>query len=190
MKTAENWIPDEQLPPSAGLRVIYKNNPDHGLSEDEIQDRNEFIRCYLFKDFELLMIIPKQDTTDDSFITDCGILDAEYCAFNTHDFQKQMRPFNMEGYKMKKIMERVKDMAIMHSCASEPKNQQLVFERFISFMDFEFVNQVEELAKQLHTDISYTEQLKIRREIDAFSRKIGKCKKVWERYAPAENWDL
>jgi hypothetical protein len=189
MKTAENWIPDEQLPPSAGLKVVCKNSQDFGLSQDEIQDRNEFIRCYLLKDFELLMIIPKQDTTNDFFITDCGVFDAKYSAFNTNDFQKQMRPFNVEGYKMKTIMERVKDLAIMHSCTSEPKNQQLVFERFISFMNFEFINQVEELAKQLHTDLSCTEQIKIRSEIEALSRKIGRCKRVWERYAPAENWD-
>ena len=68
MNYPENWIPTEQLLPSAGLKVICKTDPDHGLSEDEIQDRNEYIRCYLLKDFELLMMIPKQDTEDDFFI--------------------------------------------------------------------------------------------------------------------------
>ena len=189
MNYPENWIPEEQLPPSAGLKVICKTDPDHGLSEDEIQDRNEYIRCYLLKDFELLMMIPKQDTEDDFFIPDCNVFNAEYSAFNTHDFQKQMRPFNMQGYAMKQIMEQVKDLAIMHSCISHPDNRQLVFERFVSLMDFEFINEVEELARQLHTDISYTEQAQIKRKITTLSRKIQKCKRIWERYAPPENWD-
>jgi hypothetical protein len=189
MNNAENWIPTEQLPPSAGLKVICKNSPDHELTEDEIQDRNEYIRCYLLKDFELLMMIPKQDTKDDFFIYDCDVFSRHYSAFNTHDFQKQMRPFNMQAYVMKKIMERVKDLAIMHSCIRQPENRQLVYERFISLMNFEFLNEVEELARQLHTDISYTEQAQIKRKITSLSCKIQKCKRIWERYAPAENWD-
>ena len=190
MNYPENRIPTEQLPPSAGLKVICKTDPDHGLSEDEIQDRNEYIRCYLLKDFEALMMIPKQDTEDDFFIPDCDVFDAEYSAFNTHDFQKQIRPFNLQGYVMKKIIERVKDLAIMHSCISQPENRQLVFKRFVGFMDFEFVNEVEELARRLHTDLTHTEQAQIWRQIDTLSRKIHKCKKIWERYAPPENWDL
>ena len=189
MNNAENWVPEEQLPPSAGLKAICKTDPNHGLSEDEIQDRNEYIRCYLLKDFEHLMIIPKQNTEDDFFIHDCDVFSPQYSAFNTHDFQKQMRPFNMQGYVMKQIMERVKDLAIMHSCIGEPENRQLVFDRFISFMAFEFVNEVEALARRLHTDITATEQAEIRRKITSLSRKIQKCKRIWERYAPAENWD-
>jgi hypothetical protein len=185
----ENRIPKEQLPPRAGHKAVCNQDPNQGLSEDEIQDRNEFIRCHLLKDFEALMTIPKQDTEDDFFIPDCDVNDAEYSAFNTHDFQKQMRPFNMQGYLMKKIMERVKDLAIMHSCVSQPENRQSVFERFVGFMDFEFINEVEVLARQLHTDITNTEQAQIRRKIEALSGKIRKCKRIWERYAPPENWD-
>jgi hypothetical protein len=189
MNYPENWIPDEELPVRAGLVAIQKNDPNYGLTEDEIQDRIEFIRCYLLKDFALLMMIPKQTHENDFFIHDCDVFDAEYSAFNTHDFQKQMRPFNMQGYAMKKIMERVKDLAIMHSCITQPEIRQLVFERFLSFMAFEFINEVEELARQLHTDISYTEQAQIKRKISTLSRKINKCKRIWERYAPPENWD-
>ena len=189
MKYAENCVPEEEMPVRAGLVAIRKSDPNYGLAQDEIQARNEYIRCYLLKDFELLMIIPKQATEDDFFIHDCDVFSQQYSAFNTHDFQCQMRPFNMQGYVMKKIMERVKDLAIMHSCISQPENRQLVFEQFLSFMSFEFVDEVEEFARQLHTDISYTKQAQIKRKITTLSRKIQKCKRIWERYAPAENWD-
>jgi hypothetical protein len=189
MNYTENWVPKEDMPVRAGLKVIYRTHPDYGLSEDEIQDRNEYIRCYLLKDFEVLMLIPKQDTDDDFFIHDCDVFSQQFSAFNTHDFQKQMRPFNMQGYILKQIMERVKDLSIMHSCIRQPENRQLVFKRFVSLMACEFVDEVEELARQLHTDISYPEQAQIKRKITTLSRKIQKCMRIWERYAPVENWD-
>jgi hypothetical protein len=47
MRYTENWIPEEELPTCSGLVVVHKKDPNHGLSDDEIQDRLEFIRCYL-----------------------------------------------------------------------------------------------------------------------------------------------
>jgi hypothetical protein len=70
--TEDSWIDQEELPVRAGLKVIRKNDPDYGLSEDEVMDRNEFIRYYLLQEFELLLMIPKKDGEDDLFITDCG----------------------------------------------------------------------------------------------------------------------
>ena len=43
--TVDNWIAEEELPVRANLKVIRRNDPDYGLTEEEIQDRNEFIRC-------------------------------------------------------------------------------------------------------------------------------------------------
>jgi hypothetical protein len=84
----DSWIVDEELPVRANLKVVKRNDPDNGLSEDEIMDRNEFIRCYLLQDLDMLMTIPKQDTEDDFFIHDCDVTDSEYSAFNTHDYHE------------------------------------------------------------------------------------------------------
>ena len=65
MKQINNWIPEEELPARAGLKVIRKNHPDYGLCADEIADRNEFIRCHLLREFELLLMIPIQDNEGD-----------------------------------------------------------------------------------------------------------------------------
>lgn len=59
MYKSDSWIPEEEMPARAGLKVIRKNHPDFGLTEDEIQDRNEFIRCYLMSEFESLLMIPR-----------------------------------------------------------------------------------------------------------------------------------
>ena len=86
MRYTGNWIPEEELPTRSGLVVVRKNDPNHGLSSDEIQDRMEFIRCYLMKDFEVLLMVPMAAPGEDFFIRDIQAQDSEYCAFNTHDF--------------------------------------------------------------------------------------------------------
>jgi len=187
--TVENWIAREELPVKANLKVIRRNDSDYGFTENEIQDRNEFIRCHLLSDFKLLAMIPKQDTEDDFFVFDCDVTDPDYSAFNTNDYQRTQRPFNKYAYAMKKIMERVKDLAIMHSSISQPENQQLVYKRFKSFMALKFIDELEELARQLHIETSHTEQSQIRRKIAKLSREISRCMKIWTQYAPAENWD-
>ena len=115
---------DEQLPPAPTLKVVHKRDPDYGLTEDERQDRRECIRCYLRKEFELLTMIPKQDEENGFFIGDYSVDDDEYNAFNTMDFHRQLKPFNKYGYAMKKIMERVKSLAIDHSSISDESGTQ------------------------------------------------------------------
>ena len=66
MKTAEfsrevdRWIAEEELPVSAALKVIRLNDPDYGLTEDEIDERNEFIQWYLLQDYALLLSVPRE----------------------------------------------------------------------------------------------------------------------------------
>ena len=120
----ENYIPEEELPVKAGLKVMRTSDPDYGLSEDEVADRNEFIRCHLAREFELLMMIPSQAQEEENFfIPDYHASDDAYSAFNTHDFQRTLKPFDKHRYAMKKIMERVEEIAILHSVISRIKSK-------------------------------------------------------------------
>ena len=189
MDCKESYFPDEQLPPSPALKVIHINDPDFGQSDNEIQDRYEFIRCHLMCEFELLLMIPTQDINGDFFIADVDVYHDDYSAFNTYDFQKMRRGFNKFNYAMQKILERVKDLAIMYSCISQPENQQAVYNQFKSLMAFQFTDEVEELARKLHSDISNEERYRINRRIERLSHTIRRCKKVWEQFAPPDRWD-
>ena len=182
----DNRIAAEDLPEPASLKIIRRSHPNNGLSEDEIQDRHEFIQCYMLQEFELLMMIPKQAQGNDFFVSDCTVNEAEYSAFNTHDFQDTQRPFNKYAYAVKKTLERVKELAVMHSCISQPENRKLMFHRFKSFMAFKFIDRVEELARELHTDISYAIQAQIKREIAKLGRSIQQCTVIWEQHAAPE----
>jgi len=128
-RTVDASIAEEELPVRPRLKVIRKNDPDYRLSEHEIEDRNEFIRCYIFQAFELLLLIPKQAPEGDFCIVDVTVEAEEYSAFNTHIFQRQLRPFNRYHYAVRKILERVKDLAIMQSCIISPEGRQEAYRR-------------------------------------------------------------
>ena len=53
-----NWIDKEELPVRADLQVVKIKDPDYRMTQDEIEDRNEFIRCYILSGFEALLTIP------------------------------------------------------------------------------------------------------------------------------------
>ena len=183
------WIPEEELPVQPGLKVIRTRDPDYGLSEDEIQDRKEFIRCYLLRDYELLMMIPKQESDSDFFMADCSVAEEEYSAFNTHDFQKTQRPFNKYWYAMKMILERVKDLAILHSSCSDEEGRKEISTRYEALLDREFRDSVQRLAWWHSRAMDEERRLTLKDRIASLNRRLLDCKKLWERYAPPENWD-
>mgnify|MGYP003612005577 CR=1 FL=1 len=178
------YIPEEELPARVGLRVERKSDPDYGLSEDEIADRNEFIRCYLVREFELLMMLPGNEKGTDFFIPDCLVTDEAYSAFNTVDFQKIMKPFDKYGYAMKKIMERVKDLAILHSSISSEKGRQNIIRRFDSLIEFEFRELLFSYVDRFKATKTEEQKERLKRKIGDLNRRIIEAKTIWERYAP------
>jgi len=185
----DSWIAKQDLPEGAALKVVRRTDPNYGLTQDEIQDRYEFIRCCMLQEFESLMMIPKQTTDDDFFVVYCNVDDEEYSAFNTHDFQKQQRPFNKYHYAMKQIMERMKDLAIMHSCISSPEDRQDTYRRYEALVDREFRKQLVVLARQYRWWRDEKRRQWLKQKIAKLNRRILECKIIWERYAPPENWD-
>ena len=187
--TVDSWISEEDLPVRANLKVLRKNKHDYRLTEDEIQDRKEFIRCHLLSDFELLTMIPKQDTEDDFFIFDCDVTSPEYSAFNTHDYQRTQRLFNKYHYAMKKIMEQVKDLAIMHSCISDEEGRLATYRRYEALVDREFRHRLLTLADRHKGEADGEKRYWMKRKIAELTRRILECKRIWAQYAPPENWD-
>ena len=116
-------------------------------------------------------------------------MDGGYSAFNTVDFQNTMRPLNKYGYAMKKIMEHVRDLAIMHSCISHPEDRKEVHQKFKNYVARKFGFQLEEFAMQLHLVESAQKRYSLKQKIIQLEQKIRKCQKIWERYAPTDCWD-
>jgi len=188
-KSGDGWIVKDDLPVRANLKVIRRNDPDYGLTVDEIQDRNEFIRCYLLKESELLMMIPEQVEENGFFICDYGVQEPEYGAFNTMDFNRHLRPFDKYGYRIKKIMERVKDLAIMHSSITEKDRKSATYQRYEALVDREFRHQLLTLADRHKREVDEEKRYWMKSKIAELNRRIVECKRIWAQYAPPENWD-
>jgi len=180
------FIPEEELPVTAGIRIIRQNDPDYGLSDDEIADRNEFIRCHLAREFELLMLLPGNEDDTDFFIPDCHVTDESYSAFNTVDFQNTILPFDKYGYAMKKIMDRVKALAILHSSINREEGRQNIGRRFDSLIEFEFREPLFSHVDRFKAAKTDEQKERLKKKIGDLNRRILEAKKTWERFAPID----
>jgi hypothetical protein len=180
------WIDEEDLPAPAGLRIIRRSDPDYGLSEDEVIDRNEFIRCEFLKEHALLMQIPKQDEKDNFFIHDF-----EESAFNTIDFYRThpRKDFNKYGHRVKKILEQVEDLAIMHSSISFQEGRDNTAGRYEALVDSEFRDELLMLAAYYHRTVGEEAKRRLKRRVAELNRRILDCRKIWDQLAPPEKWE-
>jgi len=180
----ESSMTEMDLPVRAGIRVIRQNDPDYGLSDDEIADRNEFIRCYLARELELLMMIPTDTEENDFFISDFHVADEAFSAFNTVDFQRTQKPFDKYAYAMKKIMGRVKDLAILHSVINDEEGRENILERFNALVELEFRERLFRYVEQYKASQSDERKSSLKQKIGEMNRRILECKKIWEQFAP------
>jgi hypothetical protein len=178
------WIDREELPVSPVLKVEKRNDPWYEMSEEEVEDRKEFIRCYINKDFELLLFIPIQLGENDFWFSSHQEFMAS--AFNTWDFQRDRKPFNKYAYRIRKILDQVKELAILHSCISQPEGRANIQRRYESLVDNEFRDRLLFHAEKYKFTDDDERRFQIKRKIQELNRRILQCKMVWEKYSPRE----
>ena len=178
-----NWIDENELPVRADLQVVKINDPDYTMTQDEIEDRNEYIRCYILSGFEALLTIPVNKYESDFFIENW-----EESAFNTEDYYR-MYPntgFNRYSFRIKKILQEVEHLAILYSCISDNQGRQRTFNRYKTLVDKEFRNKALFLIGKYRITNDSEERLALREKISELNKRILQCKKIWEQYAPRD----
>ena len=177
-----NWIDENELPVRSDLKVVNINDPDYGMTQDEIDDRNEFIRCYILSGFEALFSIPLQKYENDFFVEEW-----HESAFNTEDYYR-LHPNRVYRYsfKMKDILKKVEHLAILYSCISDDKGRQRTFNRYKTLVDNEFRNKALFLSGRCRITNDSEKRLEIKEQISRLNKRIFQCKKIWEQYAPRD----
>jgi len=178
-----NWIDENELPVRADLQVVKINDPDYTMTQDEIEDRNEYIRCYILSGFEALLTIPVNKYESDFFIENW-----EESAFNTEDYYR-MYPntgFNRYSFRIKKILQEVEHLAILYSCISDNQGRQRTFNRYKTLVDNEFRNKALFLIGKYRITNDSEERLALKEKISELNKRILQCKKIWEQYAPRD----
>lgn len=183
-QTVNSWISEEEIPVSPALKVIRKTDPWYGMSEEEVEDAKEFIRCYMLKDLEIILQIPIQPRENDFWAP--SHQDFLQSAFNTWDFQKDRRPFNKYACRIRKILEQVKELAILHSSISQPEGRAKIQRRYENLVDNEFRGSLIRLVERHQKTRDEEQRYEIRKKAAELNRKILECRKIWERYA---NWE-
>lgn len=181
-------IPPEELPVGAGLRVIRKNDPDFGFSDDDISRRYEFIDWYLRQEHEALFLIPKpaNASSDDFFIPDVTPADAGYGAFQSMDYQRNRPSFDACGYALKKIFERAEDLAILHSVISSSERRADIRRRFEGVIELEFRSRIPGLVAGYRASCTPGRKQFLKRKIGSVNRSIIRCRMIWEQNSPPD----
>ena len=181
-QNVDRWTEERGQQRTLALRVIRKNDPWQNMSEEEIEDRREFIRCYINKEFELLLSIPIQPRENDFWFS--SYEEFQQSPFNTWDFQRDRKPFDKYGYRIKKVIERVKDLAILHSCISQPEGRENLQKRLKLIIENEFRSQILELVEKVNETEDREKKAAIIQKIVKLNCGIYQCKTVWEKYSP------
>jgi len=179
----DSWIVREDIPTRPGRKPIKTSDPDYGLSEEEIMNRNEFIRVYLMKAFEPLFLIPAKEPEDDFFTADYADY-LDFVEYQTSSSTRSWRSFKRYSYAVRKILERVADLAIMHSAISSLEGKINTMKRYERLIEREFgerLSRIVEWYKHTKDDVT---RYRLKRKIGELNRRILEARSIWERLAP------
>lgn len=115
------------------------------------------------------------------------VTDVAYNAFCKVDFQKTLKPFDKYGYAMEKIMERVKNLAILHSAISHQEGRENTIKRFQALVEVQFRENLLRHIDQYQASQNQEQKERLKKKIGELNRRIFECQRIWERYAP---WDV
>lgn len=171
-----SWIARDDLPVNPTIKPIRRFNDLHSEDEDEYLEWVEWIAWHMNKDHVVIMSIPKPKKGD---WIPVEADDAISYAYGSVDFQEQQEPFCKYHYKLKKIYEKIQDLAQTHSCLSNKEGRQNTFEKYQNIVDYEFKNEKNKLLDSWSKHSSWMNKEKTFAKIQDLNVKIQKCKMVW-----------
>ena len=177
-----NWILEEELPSKATLKPINKFDGLYPEDDEERQAYWDFINWTINREHEVLLYIPKQQ--NDFWLLDLDESGTDVSAFNTADFER-MHPqnFNKYAYKIKKILEKVQDLALLHSCITQDEGKTNIHRRFINLVENEFRDKALILLETCKKYPHLINKEKAFERIVELNINIRKCKDIWQKYA-------
>lgn len=98
------------------------------------------------------------------------------------DYQR-LHPFNKYAYKLRKIYERVKELAIRHSCISQAEGKTNTFRRFDKLVHDEFINRAGKLLETYRKYPHLVNKEKLFTRIAELNTKAQRCRDIWRKHA-------
>lgn len=185
----DQWIVEEDLPPKATLKPINKLDGLYPENEEERQAYWDFIHWAINKEHAVLLYIPKQqnENEQDFWQLDLDESGTDVSAFNTADF-KRMHPhsFNKYAYRLKKIYEKVQNLALLHSCITTKEGKTNIHRRFTCLVENEFKDKAMILLQTYKKYPQLINKEEVHKKIVELNRQIRKCNQIWKQNAYEE----
>jgi len=164
------------IPVSAGLKVVRRNDPWLGYSDDEKDEAMEFIAWYVQSEHAPIMRIAESQSQ-----AWFGWTDPE-SAFNTWDFERAFGKFEVDKwrYRVAKILEHIKDLAIMHSCLSNQDGRQNTIRRARLVVQAEFMAPAIEHMKRSQQSRDPEEASQHRWKARQLLQLVEKAAEIWQ----------
>ena len=180
-KTVDSWIDEEEYPTRAHLKVERTSaryfNPCDDMEDEEAEAYWEFIYGIVLREHSMLLGIPKPEALD-FWTVELDEFGNNISAFNTQDYER-LHPFNKYQWKLNKIYDKVKDLAVTYSCLSNEEGKKNIHQRYINLVQNEFRDKALTLLGYYNRYKVWIDKNKLVERIEELNRKIGKCKKIW-----------
>jgi hypothetical protein len=185
-ETVDSWIDEDEYPVRAGLKVERTSaryfNPCEGMNDEEAEAYWAFIYQHINRKNQVVMEVPQ--SAEFEFWPPIETDESLSFAFSSMDFQGN-NMFNKYHYKLRKIYERVKDLAITYSCISDKDGKKNTYIKYTYLVENEFRDRAVMLRDTYKKYPAWVDKPKLIEEIKMLNSRIKKCKKIWQEYA---NW--
>ena len=91
--------------------------------------------------------------------------------------------FDNYGYRIKKVLEQVKDLAMLHSCISQQEGRDNIYRRYKSIMENEFRGPILDLVDRLNKVTDREKRSEIIQKIVKLNYGIFDAKTIWQKYS-------
>jgi hypothetical protein len=172
------WIDEVDLPQRVNLKPIRRFDDLYPKDEAEREAYWDFVHWYLSQEFQALMSIPKPPEQDFWMFEHDDSISFPYSSI---DYQR-LHPFNRFAYKLRKIYERVEDLALLHSCISEEEGKANITKRFNKLVKEEFRNKAVMLLENYRRYPHLINKQKLFVRIANLDSRIQRCKSTWLKY--------
>ena len=81
----------------------------------------------------------------------------------------------------------MKDLAIMHSCISQPEGRDNIKARFELLAKSEFTEPLLSTIEKYDLASDEERMFELKRRISKLSQHIMECKRIWDKYSPWED---
>lgn len=174
----DRWITEQELPTRPFLKRISQYDDLYPEDPDEYEAYCDFISWYLSLDYLPLTIIPAVAT--EKFVIEVDEFGNNVTAFNTVDYLR-LNPFSKYHYRIKKMYERVKQLAIAFSTNSTREGKEIAIERFKQLINSEFRDKVIEILRTLTINPEHPKKNDLLEKIQDYNAKIRRCRQIWDQ---------